>query len=166
MCEKSWCTTCAKEYQKQYRAENAEKLKLLNKKWRSNHVVEERKRKYDITCSLEGRIKEMLRAAKRRAKNKNIPFDLTYKFVIDMWNDQEGKCSLTKLPLIIPTKRNNGRANPFSPSIDRIDCNLGYTKNNVRLLCYIVNVALNQYGDNVFSRIADAYINKNIMLLK
>lgn len=163
MCEKSWCTTCTKEYQKQYRIKNSEKLKLSNKEWRRNHIIEVRNRKYNTKCFLEGRIKEMLRAAKKRAKRKNIPFTLTYNFLFDMWKNQDGKCLLTKLPLIIPTNRNNGRAMPFSPSIDRIDCEKGYTEDNVRLLCYITNIALNKYGDDVFDRIAHAYINKKIM---
>jgi len=36
---------------------------------------------------------------------------------------------------------------PFSASIDRINTNLGYTKDNVRFVCTMVNFALNEFGE-------------------
>lgn len=44
-----------------------------------------------------------------------------------MWNKQKGKCALTGIPMTV-TK--SGRTNT-NISIDRIDSNKGYTKDNV-----------------------------------
>ena len=53
----------------------------------------------------------------------------------EMWNKQEGKCALTGIPMTV-TER--GRTNT-NISLDRIDSNKGYTKDNVHLICSAVN---------------------------
>lgn len=49
---------------------------------------------------------------------------------------------------------------PFAPSLDRIDCSLGYVPGNVRLVCVAVNIALADWGDAVFEKIALHYARK------
>jgi hypothetical protein len=51
---------------------------------------------------------------------------------------------------------------PFSPSLDRIDCTQGYVAGNVRLVCLIVNFALNTFGDDAFLEMCRAVV-KNKM---
>jgi len=48
---------------------------------------------------------------------------------------------------------------PYGPSIDRIDSNKGYTKDNVRLVLVSVNIALNNFGEGVFETICRAYLS-------
>ena len=59
--------------------------------------------------------------------------------------------------------KNRGRAhcNPFALSVDRIDGSQGYIPGNVRIVCNIVNFALNSFSDEDFffmcRRVASAH---------
>jgi hypothetical protein len=46
------------------------------------------------------------------------------------------------------------RVRPWVPSIDRIECTQGYSASNCRLVCAAVNLALNEFGTDVFTKIA------------
>jgi hypothetical protein len=47
---------------------------------------------------------------------------------------------------------------PFSPSIDRIDSNKGYTKDNCRLVCTIVNFGLHRFGEQIYEYVCSEYL--------
>jgi hypothetical protein len=49
------------------------------------------------------------------------------------------------------------KISPYAPSLDRIDCRKGYTKDNVRIVVYALNVMLMDWGEVVFSRVAASY---------
>lgn len=157
------CSLCRKEYLKNYRQANKERLRQLNRNWRNNNKEYYKQVKYAYYCSLTGRLQELNRSAKRRAVQRKLEFDLTVDFLNQLWEIQNGKCAITGLDLIIPQERNDGKASPFSPSIDRIDIKKGYTTNNVRIVCYIVNCSLHDYGLETFDRIANAYINNFVL---
>jgi hypothetical protein len=157
------CKNCNKNYMTLYRENNKEKIRLLNKNWRQNNKEYNNKTKYEYYSSLKGRLVEINRQAKRRSKKRNLEFDLNLNYLEELWNLQEGKCAVTNLPMIISQERNEGKATPFTPSLDRISFEKGYTKDNVRFVCYVVNCALHDYGIDVFNRIANAFINKTIL---
>jgi hypothetical protein len=46
------------------------------------------------------------------------------------------------------------RVRPWAPSIDRIECAQGYSASNCRLVCAAVNLAINEFGTDVFTKIA------------
>ena len=50
------------------------------------------------------------------------------------------------------------RQNPFGPSLDRKDSAKGYTMDNARVVAWGLNCALNDFGEDVFSEIAMAYV--------
>ena len=59
---------------------------------------------------------------------------------------EAGYCQLTRLPFdFYPTK--NTSKNPYAPSLDRIDSQKGYTKENCRVILSAVNDALGEYKD-------------------
>ena len=84
-------------------------------------------------------VKQMFYDAQLRAKKKNLPFDITLK-----WLEQKytGYCELTGIEFQFANKGKN----PNSPSIDRIDSSKGYTKDNVRLIIWRLNEAMSKYG--------------------
>jgi hypothetical protein len=89
-----------------------------------------------------------LRAVYRSTKSKtNKNFDLTLDDLLDVWENQEGKCVYTGWDLETISWKKRFR-NPRQISIDRIDCNLGYTKENIQLVCMIANLAKNNFTDD------------------
>lgn len=76
--------------------------------------------------------KYMLRvSAERRAKSKNIEFDLTLEDMPDI----PTICPIALIPVF---PRNDGSKGPCdnSPTLDRIDPHGGYVKGNVRVLSH------------------------------
>ena len=56
-------------------------------------------------------------------------------------------CSMTGIALVW-NYEGEGK-NPWSPSLDRIDCSLGYTVDNLRLVCWAYNVARSNWADEI-----------------
>ena len=95
----------------------------------------------------------MLTAAKARAHRKGISFTLTRDDVAKLYSECGGECAVSKLPFTLD--RSNSRA-PFSPSLDRIDSTKGYTYENCRIVCYVVNMAMSDYGEEPLRIVARA----------
>ncbi len=70
---------------------------------------------------------------------------------------QNNKCRLTGIEFDM-TRGGSFRANPYAPSIDRIDNSRGYTADNIQIICHIVNVAKNEYPTDVFDTICRARV--------
>ena len=94
----------------------------------------------------------MLRRSKIRAKLKNYDFDLDITWLQSKLDI--GKCELTGIKFI---SNDDFRISPFNPSIDRIDSKKGYTKNNCRLICVALNLAIKEWGEDVFREILIGY---------
>jgi hypothetical protein len=110
---------------------------------------------YDWYNTLDGRFKSLLSGAQRRAKKKNIIYNLDIDWLMDKYKKQNGKCLLTNIKLeIIPGEG----INPFSPSLDRRDPSKGYTKENTRLVCSAINIALSDFGEDVLKLIAKGFL--------
>lgn len=125
--------------------------------WDANgHGISKRYRE-----STAGRLKTLLRSASQRAIEHDLVFDLDYEWLLNLYQKQGGCCSLTGLEFCFETNGDMCQK-PFSPSLDRIIPKYGYTKENTRLVCTAINVAFNQHGEEVFRRIAAAYLAKSI----
>lgn len=90
-----------------------------------------RRKQFRDTSSLELFLKNKLAESKRR-KLENT---LTLHDLVDKYNNQSGKCYYSGREMEIALRTNSMN----SISIDRIDSNQGYTKENVVLCCSIVN---------------------------
>lgn len=92
------------------------------------HSLENREFKYLFKC----------------LKNKNRKLaDISLEDLKACWEKQNGKCVYTNTSLILPTHKNN---NPDAPSwkiasIDRINSNEGYIKNNIQFVSRTINYA-------------------------
>ena len=119
-----------KEYKKQYRQNNLEAIKERQKQYYENNIQKINKR------TMEYRKKNpwvtMLSDAKRRAKEKNIPFSLKKEDIFIPEN-----CPILGIPL----ERAIGKksASPNSPSLDRIIPEKGYVKGNIIVISYKAN---------------------------
>ncbi len=164
------CKECQKKRNKEYSSENSEYFAKKGKekyKREDNHARYLKTRdKYlerkDIwSKSIKGRLYDLLEAARDRSRKKELLIDIDLDYLIFLYQIQEQKCSLTDIPFVLERNSPGKRGfKPFGPSIDRIDCSKGYTKDNVRLVCVIVNLSLNNFGDECFDKMCEAYIAK------
>lgn len=102
-----------KEYYKEYYQKNKEKLGQKTKKWREG--------RHDLYW---------LASIRNRCKNDGIPFDLD---ISDLFIPEV--CPILKMPF----KRGENRPEDTSPSVDRINPTLGYTKGNVQVISNLAN---------------------------
>jgi len=89
-------------------------------------------------------LERLIKESRKRAKKKDLPYDLTIEWAMDLYEKACPMSSLPYAPSDIP-----GRPGPRLPSIDRIDPALGYIQSNCRLVCTQANYALNVWGDEV-----------------
>lgn len=82
----------------------------------------------------------------KASKNKNKIFDLTYQDIKEKWQKQNGICPYTGLKMTLPLQEDTS---PITASLDRIDTNRGYTKDNVEIVCISINLAKNGFNKNV-----------------
>lgn len=102
------------------------------------------------------------KVASANRRNRERGFDLpqfTEADVVALWNRCGGRCALTGLAFHGGRFGTGKAKRAFWPSIDRIDPEVGYTRDNCRLVLTAVNFALNAWGDEVFMRIARAAID-------
>jgi len=86
---------------------------------------------------------ELLRNMRKRAKQRNLPIDdFTLEEIVDIIKN--GKCAVTNRSFdhTVETKY---KQCPFVASPDRIDNDKGYTRDNVRFVCYWVNRCRSNY---------------------
>ena len=117
------------------------KQQMYHRQWRLNNkdkVIAYRRNNYlksqtDPNCFLT----KVYHSMKNNARIRNIPFKLTKQDINVLLGESKGVCAMSgvKLSLI-----NN---DPNRASIDRIDSNKGYTKDNVQVVTTQVNYAMN-----------------------
>ena len=91
-------------------------------------------------------------SAKARAKVKRMPFTITEAEVLQMLHQQDYRCALSGIRFDTQTFGESTRTKPLKPSIDRIDCTLGYVSGNVRIVTVSVNVALSNWGEEALMK--------------
>lgn len=105
-------------------------------------------------------LRRMMTSAKIRAGKSGMGFSLTADDLVAMLDASGWRCSLTGIAFDMEAKHRKG-ARPFVPSIDRIDSRKGYTPDNVRIICFAVNMALNAWGHGVLHQVITSYVTHN-----
>lgn len=162
------CKLCQKKRSAEYRKKNKEYFDKKNKEHYNKEDNKKRyekykdsflKRKAEYDTSLRGKMYGLLEAARGRAKKKGLEIDIDLDFLLELYEKQDGKCSLTKIPFTFERNTNGEKKFlPYNPSIDRIDSKKGYTKENVRLLLVIMNLSLNNFGEECFYEVCKSFI--------
>lgn len=93
--------------------------------------------------------RKIVRKAKERARIKGREFALDIESVSAQLIAQEMKCAVSGMAFSLE-KSTDGRRHPFYPSPDRINNDGGYTPDNVRYVCSIVNLARGDFSDGEF----------------
>lgn len=97
------------------------------------------------TDSAEAYLKYKYRRIKSRAKERDFDFDLSVEDLLDLYKLQGGFCSLSGLPMT-----HSQESPDYCISVDRIDNDKGYTKDNVTLVCYRANMMRNELSLEMF----------------
>lgn len=95
----------------------------------------------------------MYNSAKRRNIKKNLQFDITVEWLQEKYT---GYCELTGIEFQFANK---GKS-PIAPSLDRIDSSKGYTKDNVRIVCWGLNQAYSWWGSEAAERLSIASLKQ------
>lgn len=94
--------------------------------------------KYPCAISL------ILKDARNNAKKRNIKFSIKFEDIDELYLKQDGKCAMTGIQMTysymkVRQEDDHHIINPTNMSIDRIHNSGGYTKNNIQLVCAVVN---------------------------
>jgi hypothetical protein len=131
-----------------------------NREWKikqSKRAGKRRRQNYDLDP--KPFLRAMLSAAGARAHMRDMPYDLTWEWLWERYQQQEGKCLLTGIPFAMAEEaKYKKNRSPYSPSLDRIDSSQGYTQTNTRLVCHAVNIAMNCFGYEVFMQVVRGLI--------
>lgn len=122
----SRCVECVSEKQKTLGNKYA-------KKWRETHKETNKvKNKEEYRKQGKNYIYLMWSRAKKRALEKNIPFSIDLNDIII-----PTVCPVLNVPFVI---NDSGRGpGDYSPSLDRIIPELGYVKNNIKVISFKAN---------------------------
>lgn len=134
ICSKCLLYLSAENYSPCKRAKLRNGLSYVCKKCQAKEQKERREQMLE-TDTLDYLLKKRLYDALNRGKLKNMYCDIDLEFMRELWNKQKGKCALTGIQM---TTDKHGRTNT-NVSIDRIDSTKGYTKDNVQLVCSVIN---------------------------
>ena len=159
------CDGCDIEFEKESRY-----VKSAQKKGRKNycslscHAISTREQKLSDWVNSEGN-KSLLRSIAGNRRDEYSPFrtlfkscrtrtnksgqpkgefDLDLTYMKQLWEEQQGKCAITKVDLKLENSYNKN----YQASLDRIDSSKGYVKGNVRYISVSVNWLKNNLDDN------------------
>lgn len=107
-----------------------------------------------------GALDSVIGAIKTRASKAGYSLDFDLDYLVSLYDQQSGQCAATGIPFNLKNESRIKRFRPFSVSIDRINPNGRYEKSNIRLVCVVFNLALNAFGEDVFRRVAAAYLSR------
>lgn len=129
-----------REASRRWKAENPEKSAASLRQW-----------------AIEYPARRLYQKCKQSAKKRGLAFSLSLECVETMLAPMV--CSATGLPLHWE-HGGASKANPWTPSIDRIDCSKGYVPGNVRVVCWAFNCMRADFPDEVVLTLARALADR------
>lgn len=103
-----------------------------------------------------------------RARKKGLDYELSPSILETMFSESQGCCQFSGIPFSWEEVK-GARTKPWVPSVDRVDSRDGYTQDNTRLVCWCVNRAMADWGEEVLKRLlSSGYIppKNNVRRLK
>lgn len=133
------------------------KLKYLHKLRELNPALRKRASMYQQQrrAQPKGRVYAIFSSVKLGASRRNIPFEISKEAISEKLEQQDWKCCRTGIPFDLSA--GEGRK-PYGPSIDRIDNNIGYTIDNIQIVCSIYNLAKSDFVDDDVLALAYALV--------
>jgi dUTP pyrophosphatase len=156
---KTNCVTCDKEIS--YKQSHFKKIRAhtcsieCSAKERSIRIKGAGNSRYLGLSSKEKIFWERVKSCKLRSDTKKIDLDIDYKFLMNVFEKQNGLCYYTGIPMLLGQSDRE-----FGFSVDRIDSEKGYTKDNIVLCINAINRAKGSLEMNVFRNILREIKNK------
>lgn len=72
----------------------------------------------------------------QRSKDKNLECNIDLEYIKNLWIFQNGRCAISSINMTYTLDEGRSFSNV---SIDRINSNLGYIKENIQLVCMSIN---------------------------
>ena len=139
---------------------NSDGLRNVCKACSINHM-------YNIGSTFDGFIKMLYYDLISNAKKRDIQVNITINDIKSQYNNQIGLCALTRFKLTwtkYPNKSETHINNKYNISVDRIDSNKDYTKDNIQLVCAMTNIIKYRLSSDKFIEICKK-ISKNKNLI-
>lgn len=92
------------------------------------------------------------RTIKRNKKGKNHEYNITTEFLLSLYEQQEGKCYFSGIPLIFKS------CSKWQCSLERIDNNIGYVEGNVCLICIEFQHGMFQWTKDNWNEFCNYYL--------
>ena len=137
-----------RDYNRRYYKENRERCLASSERCRQRERLK-------IENQPSKRLDILVRSCRLSAKRKGLTFEIDRNTIEKAIILQGGVCALTKMPFDWKFGGEH-RANPHAPSVDRMDSRAGYAPDNIQVVCYIVNLAKNEYPVSLFGEMCRA----------
>jgi hypothetical protein len=146
------CPKCEYARHRRYYLNNREKVNAKNRRNRQANPLNARR--YSLAYRQKFVWRRMLADAKNRAVTIGVPFDLDAHKEELKRRVEPMICEMTGVPLAC------GKRSWNTASLDRIVPELGYTIGNVRIVCWAMNVAMSNWGEDVLYAVVTTWIGK------
>lgn len=103
----------------------------------------------------------LVRHARASSHKNGLSIDIDIEYVRKLWDDAGGRCAISGEPFSLEFSEKFNRANPYRPSLDRINPNRGYVKGNVRLVLWALNAGIADFGLEIYMKVAQAVLKNN-----
>lgn len=98
---------------------------------------------------------------KRSAGIRNIDFNITIEYIYDLYEKQGAICALSGLNLSLPCSDEHYVTGNYTASLDRIDSNKGYTKDNIQWVHKWINRMKQNLQENEFLYLCSCIVENN-----
>lgn len=139
--KKKLCKICGEEDESMFYIKNKSKCKkCIISESKYKIMNEDEKEKYKDTLKVwrgNNIIRVRVSGAKHRALRKGIEFNITDDDIFEKLKEQDNKCYISKVHLSF------NENDWYGMSLDRVDSNKGYTKENTIIVTKFVNTSKN-----------------------
>lgn len=127
------------------------------KEWRDNNKIRDKKSKKEWRDNTErGYWSKKMSSIKANCRTNGRDCTISVNDLIELYKKQNGLCAISGRRMSIC---NNKDLN--SLSVDRLNSHKGYTKNNIRLVCWQVNTAKMFGSDEQLFALCEDILNHN-----
>ena len=138
---RKWYASRSEEQKEKDRKRKREHYASLSEEQKEKQRGYDRKREasLDLDQRRNRKIGYMYSSARRRAKDKELPFNLIKQDVADAW-PKDDYCPALRIPLRIRIgNKTSAHITDNSPNLDRIIPRLGYVKGNIAVVSKLAN---------------------------